>query len=373
MGEILPIFLFFMELEELKSIYKKNTSNIYEVKEVLEDFFTEEKVDFQNLITFENFKTIIEENNNNIPSTLFDSPVTVLIYYPEITITNEFNKSITIKDVYIKLNIRYSGKLCDSFTINRSTYSIKEYTSHYIHSHAPRLDISYPSIFRSMCLGYGPIRATIHNLIECFNVDFWKLFCFELHKYLQVESISGGPYLKLENVGMNGLNTYYNYTLTYIETYNTTLFTKEQLKDFYKYVINSKKLTFNYTNNQYNIGLSDINYIVLLSNLFIEWANKNINITQDLYNNLISDNFLVKVKVSEYDIKTVNTTNIPVNNCVQICTFKNNPIYLNIINDDLEEENYSLILNTEFISYFTTQILKLINYGHTINETIKII
>jgi hypothetical protein len=97
------------------------------------------------------------------------------------------------------------------------------------------------------------------------------------------------------------------------------------------------------------------------------------NITQDFYNTLLSSGFLVEVKVSEYDIQKVKTTNIPVNNNVQICTFKNNPIYLNIIDNDSEQENYTLILNTTFLSYFTTQILKIINYGYTIDETIKIL
>jgi hypothetical protein len=258
-----------MELEELKDIYKKNTSNVYEVKEILEEFFTEERVDFQNLLSFEDFKTIVEEKNN-VPITLFGSTITILIYYPEITITNEYNRSTTIKDVYIKLNIDYSGKLINSFYINRATYTIKEYTSCYVHSHAPRLDKSNPTIFRTMCLGSGPIIRTINNLINNFNKDFWKLFCFELHKYLQTESISGGPYIRLENIGTNNSSNYYSYGLSYINDYDTNLFTKEQLKDFYKYVINSKKLIFNYINEQYDIGLNHINYIVLISNLFIK-------------------------------------------------------------------------------------------------------
>ena len=361
-----------MELEELKYIYEKNTSNVYEVKEILEEFFTEEKVDFQNLLSFEGFKTIVEEENGVSPY-LFDPAVTVLIYYPEITITNEYNRSTVIKDVYIKLNVDYSGKLINSFYINRATYTIKEYTSNYVHSHAPRLDKSNPTMFRTMCLGSGPIIRTIANLQNKFNKDFWELFCFELHKYLQVESLSGGPYIRLENIGTNNSSNYYNYGLTYIDSYDTNLFTKEQLKDFYKYVINSKKLIFNYSNEQYDIGLNNINYIVLISNLFIEWINKNIDITQNFYNTLLSSGFLVKVKVTEYDIQQIKTTNMPVNNNVQICTFKNNPIYINIIDENSEQENYTLILNIVFLSYFTTQILKLINYGYTIDETVKIL
>lgn len=357
---------------ELKDIYKKNTSNIYEVKEILEDFFTKERVDFQNLLSFEDYKRIAEENNN-FSTTLFDSTITILIYYPEITITNEFGRSTIIKDVYIKLNVDYSGKLINSFYINRATYTIKEYASCYVHSHAPRLDQANPTIFRTMCLGSGPIIRTINNLINNFNKDFWQLFCFELHKYLQTESLSGGPYIRLENIGIDNSSYYYNYSLTYIDDYNTNLFTKEQLKDFYKYVINSKKLIFNYTNEQYDIGLNHINYIVLISNLFIEWVNKNIDITQNFYNTLLLNSFLVKVKVSEYEIQKIKTIHVTTNNDVQICTFKNNPIYLNIIDEDSEQENYTLILNTPFLSYFTTQILKIINYGYTIDETIKIL
>lgn len=361
-----------MELEELKDIYIKNTSNIYKVKEILEEFFTEERVDFQNLLSFEDFEAIVEKENTISPY-LFDSTITVLIYYPEITVTNEYNRSTTIKDVYIKLNIDYSGKLIDTFTINRATYDIKEYISCYVHSHAPRLDKSNPTIFRTMCLGSGPIIRTIANLRNSFSKDFWQLFCFELHKYLQTESISGGPYIRLESIGTDNSYNYYNYSLAYLNDYNTDLFTKEQLKDFYKYVINSKKLIFNYTNEQYDIGLSHINYIVLISNLFIEWINKNINITQNFYNTLLSRGFLVKVKITEYDIQQTKTTYIPVNNNLQICTFKNNPIYLNIIDKNSKQENYTLILNTPFLSYFTTQILKIINYGYTIDETIKIL
>ena len=50
-----------------------------------------------------------------------------------------------------------------------------------------------------------------------------------------------------------------------------------ELKEFVKYFINLKKLKFNYVNGSFSIGMSFIEFIVLISNEFIKWYNDRFN------------------------------------------------------------------------------------------------
>ena len=120
--------------------------------------------------------------------------------------------------------------------------------------------------FQYPCTGSGPINGTISTLNRNYDEDMWNMFCLELSKYVTVESIAGHPYHYLEKLGTNNM-----------ENGVDRFITSDKFNELVRHFINSKKLKFNYVNGSYSIGMSFIEFIVLISNEFIKWYNDQFN------------------------------------------------------------------------------------------------
>ena len=95
-----------------------------------------------------------------------------------------------------------------------------------------------------------------------------------------MESISGRPYHYLERIGTGNMDTgvssfiAFNNPTRYWDSSNAAL---DRLRKFVKYFVQGNHLKFNYVNGSYSIGMSFIEYIVLISNEFIKWYNRQFN------------------------------------------------------------------------------------------------
>lgn len=201
----------------------------------------------------------------------------IMIYYPTLTITNEFDKSHTANDVYVKVRVNYEG-MGGKFTINKSTYTRGEFNRRYVHSHVPSFSLNHMEDFKPPCLGSGPIRRTITLLQIDADMDLWQLYIVELDNFMQTESLKGVPYIKLESLGSNGLQQ-----KPQAERYDVLNPTGDLrirseipklLTDFQTYFISKKLLKFNYANGNYGVALSMKDFTLLLSNEFISWYNE---------------------------------------------------------------------------------------------------
>lgn len=170
--------------------YSQFIEKVLKVKEIFEDFFGEERIDLKDLVSEPPY-------NENLITT---RPC-ILVHFPEVRVTNENNRCIDLKDLFAEVTIGYDGTLFGTFKLNKATYDIAQWKSCYIHSHVNSLYYNRVAEFKDPCLGNGPIKSTILRLHSAYNEDDWKLFCLELQKYVQTESLAGGPYIKLENVG----------------------------------------------------------------------------------------------------------------------------------------------------------------------------
>lgn len=133
----------------------------------------------------------------------------VVIYFPEETITNENDESDQLLDLFINFFITPYGTLIEGFNMKRSTFLYTQYRNNYIHSHCPSLHTDMISYWSTPCLGNGPINTTINSISSEQQSPMWDIFCRELHQYIQVESIEGGPYKLLRDNN----TTISNYTL----------------------------------------------------------------------------------------------------------------------------------------------------------------
>ena len=152
-------------------------------------------------------------------------------FIPEKTVTNAVDKSHTIYNIYTDLKfdeyLNYYGE-----RMFRTKYTKDEVVAGYRFSHSPAFPTSANcgyfhenGIFgpAGLCFGEGPLKYTKISLAtmshkEAFiyynlNDDFknlFMLFCSQFNDYYEVESIDGGPYIFMRQIGQKISDTSHN-------------------------------------------------------------------------------------------------------------------------------------------------------------------
>ena len=200
----------------------------------------------------------------------------ILVHFPHVRITNEYNRFVDINHLYAKVGVLHNGSINGYFSLNRAEYTYLHISSGYMHSHVSTIPTRDFTEFQTPCTGTGPINDTISNLSNEFDSDIWRLFCLELSKYVEVESIAGTPYHRLENLGTSNMGAGEDvFRVVNQLRYDDSI--KGIIKEFVPYFIKQGKLKFNYANGSYSIGMSFTEYILVISNEFIDWYNKKFN------------------------------------------------------------------------------------------------
>lgn len=343
-------------------LHKELMEKPLKVYEIFKDFFGENLVDLQ-----------------GFPDLIPDSPALgessysgyIIVRFPHVTVTNEHERSVDIKEVYVKLKIDCTGSLIGKFRLSRAHFPMSHIRSNYAHSHIPGIP-SLDSSFLDPCLGSGPINNTINSLNVDFDEDLWNLFCLELQKYVGTESISGIPYRYLEHIGVDRYSSqvdtsnfiYYKDSLP--RHYNSTLYTR-----FLREVPFSS-LKFKYHNNEWQFAMSYTKYIVLISNLFIQWFNNLPKEERESYR-VIIQNFISEYKICNNKIYTTSntTSNYYDIEGLQICIFKGEPVKVVVEREASAVENTVLLIIPQIANKILTDILNLVNwkYGNNDNES----
>ena len=309
---------------------------------------------------------------------LRNNPAYLYIRFPKVTVTNEDDKSVDIDELYVLVPINGNGTLKRNFSMVRSSYPIIQWLSGYSHSHLPSISINRTPHFAYPCLGDGPIGPTQDNLKDEYNIDMWGLFAFELEKYVTQESLLGVPYIKLESIGRSSeateIKLYYRDALGFSCD-------NIDFNDFLKSYCSHTNLNVSYKEGQYSLGITDVNFVISLSDYFIKWYNN--KVAEGVYYttliNLISDNILNKViidgnkvysnaVIQDIDsIQSLEGTHLTMSSdSIKDFIFKGKPVKLHIDgNLNIKSKNYTLLLNTNICSYMLTKILEIINnkYG----------
>ena len=322
-----------------------------------------------------------EDTIANIISSAFRG-IFILVHFPHVRITNEHDRYVDISHLWAKIKITTKGTMNGNFTLNRSEYQAIHFMSNYMHSHVnsiPRDDLTR---FQSPCTGDGPINSTMSSLYREFDSDLWQLFCLELSKYVTVESITGRPYNYLEKIGTGNMDAGISSFIAFdtpIMYWDYSVESRNKLKEFVKYFIQGNHLKFNYVNGSYSIGMSFIEFIVLISNEFIKWYNGQFNDKEmnDTLGDLKRADVVRECIISNGKIY-YNSSRFNVNNLTsyigkKICTFKGVKITLNIVDvSEVNAENKSIILDPQTALFILNQILKVLNYRYgrkTANHT----
>lgn len=307
-----------------------------------------------------------------------NNPVYLYIRFPKVTVTNEDDKSVDIDELYVLVPINGDGTLRREFSMVRSSYPMIQWLSGYSHSHLPRLNSGYAPYFDYPCLGNGPLGPTQDNLKHEFNIDMWGLFAFELEKYVTQESLIGGPYIKLESIGRSNKATEIKLCYKDELEYQCDII---DFKDFLISYCRHTNLNISYKEGQYNLGITDMNFVISLSDYFIKWYNNKVaeGVCYTNLINLINADILNKTIIdgnkaySDSVIKDINSIQslegvhlIRSRDSDKDFIFKGKPVTLHIDgNLNIKSKNYTLLLNTDICSYMLTKILEVINnkYG----------
>lgn len=321
----------------------KDFPNVSSVYEAIVDYYGEEKVDIK----------YGQENRWEI-----------LIFFPKITVTNEYGRSIDITKVFVRFIIDNEGALIGTFKVTRSEYTKAQYDIRYIHSHVSPLNKEHPGDFYSPCLGSGPIKATCTSLNDTFDINLWNLFCFELDQYLKVESVSGVPYIRLESISSNKLDLYKLKTKSWNNNqFRSCLDTLSTfIEDNYNNIIDNIPFSIYY--NTAVVGMSLNEFVLTISNMFIDWYNQQENPAyskEQLYKNKV----LVKAIIKQNKLYTIEPIEITIDyNSTEIITFKGITYNLNVVEDHSNCDNYLLVLNPFIAGNIYRALTLYMNYGN---------
>lgn len=404
--------------EKIEELYNSLMDKPLRVLGIFNDFFGEDKVDMQGYWSLDKFKSwmnieplstyipnsdIVSMNRNDwsmykaqaitdLPKDQVEEVVNVLtnttvkngignakfnnifilVHFPHVRVTNEHGRFVDINHLWAKVKVMYNGTLIGGFTLNRSEYTMLHISSRYMHSHISSIPTNDFTQFQNPCTGSGPINGTISVLNGDYDEDMWNMFCLELSKYVTVESIAGTPYRYLEKLGTYDMEMSIDRFITYLSPgYYGDVLDSDELREFVKDFINLKKLKFNYVNGSYSIGMSLIEFIVLISNEFIKWYNDQFNkgklsarFTELKRRGILKECIIDNGKIY-YDRDRNNVNNYAQYIGKKVCVFKGKEITVNITDiAEVRNENKSIILDTQTALYILTTILKVLNYRY---------
>lgn len=300
--------------------------------------------------------------------------VYIYVWWPTVTVSNENNRSIEIWDLYARVPITIEGYIpyeSRGFELNRTTYDEVQFYNGYLHSHIKTIPTSDFTTFMLPCLGRGPIKDTIITLKSSCDTYIWMLYCEELNRFVSVESLTGGPWKKLENLN-NGERLYNDYSIydsLQIEPFRE-LFSIEYLRDFTKYYLQNGHFKLNYVNSQYICNMSHDSFLIDISCSFIDWYNKQPSVPIDS-TILFKRGLLKRAIVKDGYLCTIQEPYAPMSNIENkyVLTFKGQKKYLKI-NKNEQTLNTCIILKDSIALFILHNILEIINLKYTNNNGI---
>ena len=124
------------------------------------------------------------------------TPRRVYIYFPEITVTNEYDLSIDIKGLVVRFNYLIQSDntvFVSNISGMRTEFNLIQFLGKYSHSHLPKFN---NNDFSTFCLGSAtPIKRMTENSVT----DLDMLFA-TINAYVHNESVAGVPHIKMDTV-----------------------------------------------------------------------------------------------------------------------------------------------------------------------------
>lgn len=192
----------------------------------------------------------------------------IILHFPTVTVTNEKMEHTTIHDLFVLVPFTEDGRVLSGIYFLKTTFTNKQYQAGYIHSHTPTM-YSNEIYWQHVCLGTGPINGTIRTINaenNRYDAAMWELYFWEIEKLVQVESLDGGPYIRIESIKGNFVKK--DLSKIGLAKFSHQLISKDLLKAYIK----SGKLKFVFRNNKFCIATP-----------FVEWYKDFSNYVRNYY------------------------------------------------------------------------------------------
>lgn len=346
-------------------------NSVQEIYKIFQEYYGDAFVDLQSF------------NASLIPVYAYDERAcigatkAILIHWPSVVVTNERNQSITIWGLYCKVLLNSEGLMVGYPMFTRNEYDDLQWNSNYCHSHVPCLNRDQADNFRRSCLGSGPIRNTISSLRLAVDLDRWRLFCWELDKYVHVESLAGVPYMRLASVtGQDGLSNVISGISLIIDPGTSyvlnTATCARIIRDFTRHLLKSKILKFSFCDGIYKLGSTMMETVMGVSNLFIEWYNshseeRKLVPPEDIKSYLMREAFVVDKGLLYKDTASVGQSLSRYVGRI-LFVFKGKQVKLTRHNDIAIDQDHTVwVMRDEILGYIIYKILRYLNiyYGST--------
>lgn len=353
-----------------RSEYFLNNQNKREVIEAYESFrdndHTKKLIDSEEI--FDKYAPFMFEFIGN----KWFKSMDIITHFPKVTITNEYGDSVEVENLWTKTPVTWMGQGKGWFRMNRSTYEASHMEADYMHSHVAGIPWSGFDEFQSVCTGSGPINSTLGSLATSFDAAIWQLYCLELERYVATESISGGPYRRMKDIGRDSSSLRKFFKKRDALGIGGSVYTSEMKKEFLEYILKSGKLKFNYVKGSYGLATPFADTVMIISNLFIEYFNKRYGeVTGMPSRERLKDYGIIKEAIISngciYDPRSTSGRNFREYVGKHVLTFKDKDITLEVKGLTDRPTNTFTILNIDIIGEYVWSILNLLNceYGNS--------
>ena len=304
----------------------------------------------------------------------YNTIYSLYIYWPEVKVTNENDKSVTIQDVFVRIKTSAQGmsfREIEPFTVMKTSFSKLQWNRRYIHSHVRE----YSSFgFKHICLGSGPIKRTISKLKDFpDDVLALKLFFWELDKVMHVESLSGVPYIRLTSIQEDTtapITAVMNHNYDWLSLAIHGEGTKATIYKFLSSFVKAVEIPTAFVDGKYILACSFIDFTILLTNYYNKWFKTWENAEMlgikvpthigsiPMFPYVIKDGKL-------YDYYQMRTTRMREADKDKVFTFKGQDFKLKIVDGTLEDTSPVYLIDVGIVASIIDFILKAINMAVT--------
>lgn len=331
------------------------------------DFYPDDKVDVQ-VKDIYGLKTCLDKDANGEEITDEDkskisdyNPLSIIVYHPQITLTNDAGKQYTIYDIYVETDFPDCN-----INMGRTTYNSKEVAVGYRHSHITSVNRTRGTRFSDMssfCRGNDD--TPINRIINMLKGETYSSFEYciqsliiETERMIKIESNAGMPYISFEQVGQSKSFIPINvrpYT-PYISSYPL----RDKIRDFVLYYCSLGLDEFYYDGRNWQLKATDAEFIKRVSHVAqIYKKTKNLSIFDTVY--CINGLYYTKERSKNYIDNGTRAS----------WMFKGEYPLLKVTDRDNVKVETASILKQEYLNIVYDYLLNLINGVYANTEKYK--
>lgn len=346
------------------------SERLYAIIDIFKQQFGEEYVDVTNspFIPLRIPERTVRESLNKYNDAAFFKDIIIRI--PKETVTNELGLSTVIYDLFVKISFTRSGRMVWGISYKKSTFTEAQLFSKYIHSHCPRLCYDNTEAWNGVCTGSGPINNSMHLLgDENTPLQVYYGFISELRQIIRVESIEGGPYIRMESIMSPHTPVKSVVAKSAKGLFNIRNSNPKHLKALLKSYILSNYMKFGFINKKFCLGTTFVEWLIEFTEYAKAWGEAN-NVPIIDTSVILKDNklYVPDPNISQAELKrTENLINKPV------ITFRETEYKIRIIDDSSSKQVRKLIA-PEIGATILNSILNTLNnwYGKISDNTTNV-